>query len=96
MKNQYGRDKTKRLSGWITEAFQLDLKKLARQTGVSQADLLEIAFYNMYDRRHELFICCPNCKAPYYPEALISVSGTLLATCNECGADFEYNDDEDF
>lgn len=89
MKQQYGRNKTKRLSGYITEAFQSDLKKLAEQTGVSQADLLEIAFYEMRDRKKELFVCCPNCKAPYFPYQLIHVTGTLSATCRECGKEFE-------
>lgn len=88
MKQRYGRDKKKRLSGYITEAFQSDLKKLAKQTGVSQADLLEIAFYEMRDRKKSLFVCCPNCGTPYYPKSLISMSGTLEAECNECGAEF--------
>lgn len=87
MKQQYGREKTKRLSGRISEAFQSDLQKLSNQTGVSQADLLEIAFYEMRDRKKDLFICCP-CGAPYYPKSLLTVSGTLEAKCNECGAEF--------
>lgn len=94
MKQRYGREKKKRLSGYITEAFQMDLKKMSQQTGVSQADLLEIAFYEMRDRKIDLFICCPSCGAPYCPKALLTVSGTLEAKCNECGADFEYNEDE--
>lgn len=88
LKQPYGRGKTRRLSGRITEAFSADLKKLADQTGVSQTELLELAFYE-FRKDVTNFINCPHCQAPYYPSALLSVTGTLAGTCNRCGEKFE-------
>lgn len=89
MKRRYGNDKTKRLSGYISAQFQSEIQKDAKDTGVSQADLIEIAYIEMKLRKKELFVICPKCNSLFYPYALLNIEGTMKCKCKNCSHEFE-------
>ena len=69
--------------------FQSEIQKDAKDTGVSQADLIEISYMEMKLRKKELFVICPKCDSLYYPYSLLNIEGMMKCKCKNCSHEFE-------
>jgi hypothetical protein len=89
-KRNYGKNKTKTLNGRITNSFHSSLKEVAEKTGLSQANLLELAWIEYIDNKDN-FTNCPKCKGINFPLSLLNVDGIMSCKCRKCGNEFKHD-----